>query len=110
MTVVYELEYPRLEKISWNYVAEKAAATFGVLGVMIVVSQAFIYPVVMDTLRMKELDTPLSERLRAFPWILNDLLFPFLVEYLMSWYVIWECIRELYLCSGWGSYPNIRFQ
>ena len=32
-TLVYELEYPREEKIKWWYVAEKTAATFGVFGV-----------------------------------------------------------------------------
>lgn len=33
-TLVYELEYPRQEEINWSYVAEKTAATFGVLCVM----------------------------------------------------------------------------
>lgn len=33
-TLVYELEYPRQEAINWAYVAEKTAATFGVLCVM----------------------------------------------------------------------------
>ena len=41
-TVVYELEYPRSEKINWSYVAEKVAACFGVIFVMIMISQAFI--------------------------------------------------------------------
>lgn len=38
-TLVYELSYPRSENINWYYVAEKAAATFGVLGIMILVSR-----------------------------------------------------------------------
>lgn len=38
-TLVYELEYPRSESISWPYVAEKLAAMIGVLFVMIQVSQ-----------------------------------------------------------------------
>lgn len=41
-TVVYELEYPRSDSIDWYYVAEKTAATFGIIFVMIMVSQAFI--------------------------------------------------------------------
>ena len=40
-TLVYELDYPRQESTNWWYVAEKTAATFGVLGVMMVVSQGF---------------------------------------------------------------------
>jgi len=37
-TLVYELEYPRQEKINWWYVAEKTTATFGVIWVMMVCS------------------------------------------------------------------------
>lgn len=91
-TLVYELEYPRQDQINWFYVAEKTAATFGVLGVMIVVSQAYIYPAVIYCVEMKEQGVPLSQRLHEFPWVLGDLLFPFMMEYLLAWYVIWECI------------------
>ncbi|KAJ9156711.1 O-acyltransferase [Pleurostoma richardsiae] len=94
-TLVYELEYPRSERINWFYVAEKAAATFGVIFVMIMLSQAFIYPVVMRTVAMKEAGVPLPERFRAFPWMLSDLIFPFMMEYLLAWYVIWEAILNL---------------
>lgn len=38
-TLVYELSYPRSDSIDWYYVAEKTAATFGVLGIMILVSR-----------------------------------------------------------------------
>ncbi|KAK4152130.1 hypothetical protein C8A00DRAFT_16551 [Chaetomidium leptoderma] len=91
-TVVYELEYPRSESINWYYAAEKAAACFGVIFVMILISQAFIYPVVMDTVRMKDEGVPLADRFRQFPWMLMDLIFPFLMEYLLTWYLIWETI------------------
>ncbi len=94
-TLVYELEYPRSESINWYYVAEKVVACFGIIFVMIMVSQAFMYPVVMQTVRMKEMGMPLAERFRAFPWMLSDLVFPFLMEYLMSWYLIWETILNL---------------
>lgn len=109
-TLVYELEYPRQEKINWNYVLEKTAATFGVIGVMIVVSQAYIYPSVIYVLRMKESGIPLKERLQEFPWVLGDLLFPFMMEYLLSWYVIWECVlnvlAELTLFADRGFYAD----
>lgn len=91
-TVVYELEYPRQEHINWSYVAEKTAATFGVLIVMHVVSQAYIYPAVVMCINMKEQGMPLQQRLQEMPWVLSDLLFPLMMEYLLSWYVIWECI------------------
>jgi sterol O-acyltransferase len=91
-TLVYELEYPRTEKIDWVYVAEKIAATFGIIMVMIAVSQSWIYPVVMSTVRMKEEGLSAHQRLQEFPWVLSDLLFPFMMEYLLAFYVIWECI------------------
>lgn len=91
-TLVYELEYPRQEHINWGYVAEKTAATFGVLIVMNVVSQSYIYSPVIMCLNMKEQEMPLQQRLQEMPWILSDLLFPFMMEYLLAWYVIWECI------------------
>ncbi|KXX72919.1 Sterol O-acyltransferase 2, partial [Madurella mycetomatis] len=91
-TVVYELEYPRSDSINWYYVAEKMVACFGVIFVMIMISQAFIYPVVMDTVRMKEEGVPLAGRFRQFPWMLLDLIFPFMMEYLLAWYLIWETI------------------
>jgi sterol O-acyltransferase len=84
-TLVYELEYPRQDSINWFYVAEKTLATFGSLGVMVVVSQAFIYPVVMHTVQMREEGLTLAERLHEFPWVLSDLLFPFMMEYLLTW-------------------------
>ena len=94
-TVVYELEYPRQDKINWAYVAEKTTATFGVIGVMIVVSTAYIYPIVLSIIEMKEKGVPLKERLKEFPWAFSDLLFPFMMEYLLSWYVIWECVLNV---------------
>jgi sterol O-acyltransferase len=83
-TLVYELEYPRSNSINWYYVAEKAIATLGILFVMLLVSQTFIYPVVMKTVAMKRAGMPLWERLEAFPWILSDLMFPFMLEYMVS--------------------------
>lgn len=63
--------------------------------IMNMVSQAYIYPVVVRTLEMKEIGLPLRQRLEAFPLILGDLIFPFLLEFLMSWYIIWECILNV---------------
>ncbi|GLI80642.1 sterol O-acyltransferase 2 [Penicillium ochrochloron] len=91
-TLVYELEYPRTERIDWAYVAEKVVATFATIFVMIVVSQYWIYPVVMNTVEMKEQGLTVQQRLQEFPWVLSDLLFPFMMEYLLAFYVIWECV------------------
>ncbi|OCK83702.1 MBOAT-domain-containing protein [Lepidopterella palustris CBS 459.81] len=94
-TLVYELEYPRQERINWWYVAEKSSATLGVIWVMIIISQAYIYPVVAETVRMKEAGMTLQQRWEDFPWVVSDMLFPLLLEQLLSWYVIWECLLNV---------------
>lgn len=94
-TVVYQLEYPRSDSINWYYAAEKLVACFGTIFVMIMISQAFIYPVVMRTVQMKQEGMLLGERFREFPWMLSELIFPLLMEYLLSWYLIWETILNL---------------
>jgi sterol O-acyltransferase len=88
-TLVYELEYPRQERINWWYVLEKSMATFGTMCVMQVISQAYLYPPVAETVRMKEAGMSLEERAKQMPWIVSDMLFPLLLEQLLSWYVIW---------------------
>lgn len=94
-TLVYDLEYPRQERVNWWYVAEKSAATLGVIWTMIIISQAYIYPVVIETLRQKEAGMSLDERWKEFPWVVSDMLFPMLLEQLLSWYVIWECLLNV---------------
>lgn len=94
-TLVYELEYPRQERINWWYVAEKTAATFGIIWVMIVISQTYIYPPVAETVRMKEAGMTLQERAREFPWIVSDMLFPLLLEQILSWYLIFESLLNV---------------
>lgn len=95
-TLVYELEYPRSESIHWGYVAEKGAATIGIIIVMIIVSQAFIYPVIISAIQMKDAGIPLGQRLAQFPWMLLDLIFPFMMEYLLAWYLIWESVLNIF--------------
>ena len=94
-TLVYELEYPRQERINWWYVLEKTTATFGVLCVMMVISQAYIYPAVAKTIAMKEAGMPIEQRWQEFPFIVSDMLFPLLIEQLLTWYLIWECILNV---------------
>jgi sterol O-acyltransferase len=110
-TLVYEIEYPRSDSIDWSYVLEKCVAMVGILFVMVQVSQYSIYPMVMKTVEMKNNGVPLVERLQEFPGLLLDLIFPFMMEYLVSdntlqigrdvlnrqlvWYLIWETILNI---------------
>lgn len=41
-------------------------------------------PVVMKTVAMKENNVPLMDRCLAFPWLLGDLIFPFMMEYMVN--------------------------
>lgn len=68
-TLVYDLEYPRQGRINWWYVAEKSAATLGVIWIMIIISQAYIYPVVVETVRQKEAGMSFDKRWKEFPWV-----------------------------------------
>ncbi|KKA27777.1 hypothetical protein TD95_004714, partial [Thielaviopsis punctulata] len=94
-TLVYELEYPRSDKINWRYVAVKFTAVFGVIFVMMLISQHFIYPVLSRAAALKTADVPLIDRFKAWPGILGDLIFPFMLEYMLTWYLIWETILNL---------------
>lgn len=53
---------------------------------MNLVSQSYIYPVVVRTIEMKDAGMTLPERLKVFPWILSDLMFPFMTEYMLVSY------------------------
>ena len=37
----------------------------------------------------------LDQRWQEFPYIVSDLLFPLLIEQLLTWYLIWECILNV---------------
>jgi sterol O-acyltransferase len=64
----------------------------------------------MLTVQMKEQGMSLEQRWKEFPWIVGDMLFPLLLEQLMTWYVIWECIlnvlAELTLFADRGFYGD----
>lgn len=60
-----------------------------------VISQAFIYPPVAKTVAMKEAGMPIEQRWQEFPFIVSDMLFPLLIEQLLTWYLIWECILNV---------------
>ncbi|KAF9266940.1 MBOAT-domain-containing protein [Marasmius fiardii PR-910] len=84
-TLVYELEYPRTEKIRPLYVFEKTVATFGTFLLLYSVTERFILPYT---------PTPDQSFLRS----LLDLSLPFMLAYLLLFYIIFECI-----CNGFAE-------
>ncbi|RDB20828.1 Sterol O-acyltransferase 2 [Hypsizygus marmoreus] len=78
-TLVYELEYPRTDRIRPIYVFEKTVATFGTFALLYTVTETFILPY-----------TPKLNQsiLRS----LLDLALPFMMAYLLLFFIIFECI------------------
>ncbi|KAI0061050.1 MBOAT-domain-containing protein [Artomyces pyxidatus] len=84
-TLVYELEYPRTNRIRPLYVFEKTVATFGTFALLYTITETFILP-----------QTPGPDQ--SFFRSLLDLALPFMVAYLLLFYIIFECI-----CNGFAE-------
>ncbi|KAI0630563.1 MBOAT-domain-containing protein [Trametes polyzona] len=84
-TLVYELEYPRTDRIRPLYVFEKTVAFFGTFALLYTIVETFIIPL-----------TPTKEQ--SFARSLLDLAMPFMISYLLLFYIIFECI-----CNGFAE-------
>lgn len=84
-TLVYELEYPRTDRIRPLYIFEKTVATFGTFALLYTVTERFIIPY-----------TPTYDH--PFLRSLLDLALPFMISYLLLFYIIFECI-----CNGFAE-------
>ncbi|CAG8566759.1 4983_t:CDS:2, partial [Gigaspora rosea] len=82
-TLVYELEYPRTEKIRPSYVFEKIVATFGTFFLLYVNTEAYIIPA-LPNITYSLYNSMLQ------------MLFPFMVNYLLIFYIIFECICNVF--------------
>ncbi|KAG0325330.1 hypothetical protein BGZ99_000786 [Dissophora globulifera] len=78
-TLIYELQYPRTTSIRPMYVFEKVVATMGTFSLLYLTTENYIYPVVFD---------PAIPPARA----LVLLLIPFMMNYIMIFFIIFECI------------------
>jgi sterol O-acyltransferase len=74
-TLVYELEYPRTDRIRPLYVFEKTVATFGTFALLYTMTESFILPL-----------TPTAGE--SFFRALLDLSLPFMIAYLLLFYII----------------------
>ncbi|KIK93518.1 hypothetical protein PAXRUDRAFT_34014 [Paxillus rubicundulus Ve08.2h10] len=84
-TLVYELEYPRTDRIRLGYVVEKTIAFMGSFALLYTVTESFIIPL-----------TPHPDQ--SFFRSLLDLALPFMISYLLLFYIIFECI-----CNGFAE-------
>jgi len=85
-TLVYELEYPRTKRIRPLYLFEKTVATFGTFALLYTVTETFILPYT----------NPTPEQ--SFARTLLDLALPFMLAYLLLFYIVFECI-----CNGFAE-------
>ncbi|CAP72974.1 uncharacterized protein PODANS_2_3980 [Podospora anserina S mat+] len=94
-TLCYEIEYPRTEKIDWQNLLSKIAATFGCIFLLTIISEEFILPALTDaSLRLNDTVAPPSpsEILLILSETISWLLFPFMLTFLLVFLVIFEYV------------------
>ncbi|KAI8847017.1 MBOAT, membrane-bound O-acyltransferase family-domain-containing protein [Chytridium lagenaria] len=79
-TLVYELEYPRTSKFRLSYFLEKALATAGTFFLLYVTVEHYILPTLA-----------ISQQIDFVTSVMN-LIIPFMVCYLLIFFIIFECI------------------
>ncbi|QLQ81324.1 hypothetical protein HG537_0F00850 [Torulaspora globosa] len=99
-TLVYQIKYPRMKRVRWDYVFEKLCAIFGTIFVMMLLAQTYMYPLAIKAISIRESPwTSLADRLKAWSFILVDYIPAFIAMYLLTFYLIWDailnCIAEL---------------
>ncbi|CCE72941.1 Piso0_000547 [Millerozyma farinosa CBS 7064] len=120
-TLVYTLNFPRTRRIRWKYVGQKVCGIFGIIFLMILVAQSHMLPIVIRARECRSL--PLADKVRNYFLILLDMIPPFLMEYIFTFFLIWELIlnaiaelsrladRDFYgawwSCTDWSEYARI---
>src|SRR5271170_1662129 len=64
-------------RIQWDYIAEKAAATLGSIGLMIVITEHYVLPVVQPILPSQTDGMLFSQKVGELGWVLLDMVFPY---------------------------------
>ncbi|KAI8089810.1 membrane bound O-acyl transferase [Halteromyces radiatus] len=82
-SLVYWMEYPRTNRIRPWYIFEKTMATFASFLLLYITTERYILP--------KLYDPTLSEL-----HVIFELLFPFMINYLFIFYIIFECILNAF--------------
>ncbi|KAI9475774.1 MAG: MBOAT, membrane-bound O-acyltransferase family-domain-containing protein [Benjaminiella poitrasii] len=82
-SLVYWMEFPRTARVRVWYVFEKTTATLGSFLMLYVTTERYILP--------KLYDPSMSE-----PRVILELLFPFMINYLFIFYIIFECILNAF--------------
>ncbi|CCK72045.1 sterol acyltransferase KNAG_0I02600 [Huiozyma naganishii CBS 8797] len=96
-TVVYQVEYPRTKRIRWWYVLEKMCAIFGIIFLMMMCAQLFVYPACMRATEMRQTTWPdLATSTKEFFYLLAELIPGMTILYLLTFYLIWDAILNFF--------------
>lgn len=91
-TLCYELEYPRTEGFRPMEFFWKALAVFGCVFLMTIISEEYIVPVLADSaIRLREMPGAFDRAL-IFAETISNLLFPFMITFLLVFLVIFEYV------------------
>jgi sterol O-acyltransferase len=112
-TLCYELEYPRTSHIRWLEVFYKTLAVFGCIFLMTVISEEFITPILAESAIRLRQSLRLSDRALILTETVSNLLFPFMITFLLVFLVIWEyalgafaeltCFADRHFYSDWWN-------
>ncbi|KAF1350971.1 sterol O-acyltransferase 1 [Delphinella strobiligena] len=91
-TLCYELEYPRTEARSYMELFYKTFAVFGCIFLLVIVTDAFILPVLDESAVRLEQHRGWQDGALVFAETVSWLLFPFMVAFLLVFLVIFEYI------------------
>lgn len=91
-TVVYELSFARNPNVRWGFLFEKCMAIFGVIFLMLFVAEHQIYQLVVKAEVLRLTHMTFKERCKQYTVMLVDMIPPFMLEYLLVFYLIWDAI------------------
>jgi sterol O-acyltransferase len=108
-------------RIRISYILEKAAATLGSIGLMIVITEQYVLPTIQPILPPQTLGMTFTQKVGELGWVLLDMIFPysppptptrrrgpgvkvvigrsngrFITLYLLAFYVIFECVLNVF--------------
>ena len=112
-TLCYELEYPRTSKINWMELFYKTLAVFGCIFLLTLISEEFIVPVLRDSAIGLEGIDSWSDMGLILGETISQLLFPFMMTFLICFLVIFEyilgafaeitCFADRHFYSDWWN-------
>ncbi|KAK5780511.1 hypothetical protein RI543_002271 [Arxiozyma heterogenica] len=93
-TLVYQIDYPRSKKIRWMYVFQKFCAVIGVLCLMVITSQLYLYPYITNTINITSNGGWPDLWTSTIYWfcLLVDVLPGFSIIFLLTFYFIWDAL------------------